>query len=196
MNFEDGIRNEKRAKKVITWSTIYLVTSWFSVLAEILNPNSDDFKITDLLYFFVVPAIIISIVFTWHWLRSVVISAQSIDPNGIGYRQGWAFWGWVTPLACWWIPRRLVDRSQKVFTSYLGEVNSLQLGVWWGFWVASGIVDTFNFRASMAESEGAVYLSILSAILLTIAFPKWKFIVETVSKNQRNVLTKAQTESA
>jgi hypothetical protein len=196
VNFEDGIRNEKRAKKVITWSAIYLVTSWLSILAEILNPNSDDFKITDLLYFFVIPALTISIVFTWHWLRSVVISAQSIDSNGIGYRQGWAFWGWVTPLACWWVPRRLVDRSQKVFTSYLGEVNSLQLGVWWGFWVASGIVDTLNFRASMAESEGAVYLSILSAILLTIAFPKWKFIVETVSKNQRNVLAKVQTESA
>ena len=71
MNFEDGIRNENRAKKVITWSAIYLVTSWLSVLAEILNPNSDDLKITDLLYFFAVPTIITSIVFTWHWLRSV-----------------------------------------------------------------------------------------------------------------------------
>ena len=196
MNFEDGIRNENRAKKVITWSAIYLVTSWLSVLAEILNPNSDDLKITDLLYFFAVPAIITSIVFTWHWLRSVVISAQSIDPVGIGYRQGWAFWGWVTPLAAWWIPRRLVDRSQTVFTTYLGEVNSLQLGVWWGCWVASGIVDTQSLRASIAESEGAVYLSILSAILLTIAFPKWKLIVETVSKNQSNVLAKVRTESA
>ena len=196
MNFEDGIRNENRAKNVITWSAIYLVTSWLIVLAEILNPNSDDFKITDLLYLFAVPAIITSIIFTWHWLRSVVISAQSIDPVGIGYRQGWAFWGWVTPLACWWVPRRLVDRSQGVFTSYLGEVNSLQLGVWWGFWVASGIVDTQSLRASIAESEGAVYLSILSAILLTIAFPKWKLIVETVSKNQSNVLAKVRTESA
>ena len=196
MNFEDGIRNENRAKKVITWSAIYLVASWLSVLAEILNPNSDDLKITDLLYFFAVPAIIISIVLTWHWLRSVVISAQSIDPKGIGYRQGWAFWGWVTPLAAWWVPRTLVDRSQKVFTSYLGEVNSLQVGVWWGFWVASGIVDTLNVGATMAESENAVYLSILSAILLTIAFPKWKSIVETVSQNQRNVLAKVQPESA
>ena len=196
MNFEDGIRNENRAKNVITWSAIYLVASWLSVLAEILNPNSDDLKITDLLYFFAVPAIITSIVFTWHWLRSVVISAQSIDPKGIGYRQGWAFWGWVTPLAAWWIPRRLVDRSQTVFTTYLGEVNSLHLGVWWGFWVASGIVDTQSLRASIAESEGAVYLSILSAILLTIAFPKWKLIVETVSKNQSNVLAKVRTESA
>lgn len=196
MNFEEGIRNENKAKKVITWSAIYLVTSWLSVLAEILNPNSDDFKITDLLYFLVVPAMITSIIFTWHWLRSVVISAQSIDPAGIGYRQGWAFWGWVTPLAAYWVPRRLVDRSQTVFTSKLGQVNSLQLRVWWGCWVASEIVDTLNFRASMAESKGAVYLSILSAILLTIAFPKWKLIVETVSKNQRNVLSKVQTESA
>ena len=72
----------------------------------------------------------------------------------------------------------------------------MQLGVWWGFWGASGIVDTQSLRASIAESEGAVYLSILSAILLTIAFPKWKLIVETVSKNQSNVLAKVRTESA
>ena len=62
--------------------------------------------------------------------------------------------------------------------------------------MASGIVDTLNVGATMAESENAVYLSILSAILLTIAFPKWKSIVETVSQNQRNVLAKVRTESA
>jgi hypothetical protein len=195
MNLEAELTNEKRGKSVITWSAIFLVTTWLSIMADILNPNADIFKITDLLYFPVVPALITTYILTWRWLRSVVISAKLIDPVEIGYRQGWAFWGWVTPIAFLWIPRRLVERSQKVFTSYLGEEYTLRLGGWWGLFVATIIIDNLSFRAYIAGAEGLVYVDIVSAIILTIAFPKWKLIVETVTNTQQNVISKAQTET-
>ena len=194
MNLDAELTNEKRGKSVITWSAIFLVTTWLSIMADILNPNADIFKITDLLYFPVVPALITTYILTWRWLRSVVISAKLIDSVAIGYRQGWAFWGWVTPIAFLWIPRRLVERSHKVFTSYLGEEYTLRLGGWWGLFIANLIISEVSFRAYIAGAEGLVYVDIVSAILLTIAFPKWKLIVETVSNTQRNVISKAQAE--
>jgi hypothetical protein len=195
MNLEAELTNEKRGKSVITWSAIFLVTTWLSIMADILNPNADTFKITDLLYFPEVPALITTYILTWRWLRSVVISAKLIDSDAIGYRQGWAFWGWVTPIAFLWIPRRLVERSQQVFTSYLGQEYTLKLTAWWGLFVATIIIDNFSFRASFTGAEGLVYVDIVSAILFTIAFPKWKLIVETVSNTQQNVISKAQTET-
>ena len=196
MNLDAELTNEKRGKSVITWSAIFLIASWLSITADLLNPDSDTLKISDLLYLPIIPAIFVTYFLTWRWLRSVVISAKLIDSVSVGYRQGWAFWGWVTPIAFLWIPRRLVERSHKVFTSYLGEDYTLRLGGWWGLFVATIIIDNFSFRASVtgAGAEGLVYVDIVSTILLTIAFPKWKLIVETVSNTQRNVISKAQAE--
>ena len=194
MNLDAELTNEKRGKSVITWSAIYLIASWLSITADLLNPNSDTLKISDLLYLPIIPAIIVTFFLTWRWLRSVVISAKLIDSVAIGYRQGWAFWGWVTPIALFWIPRRLVERSQQVFTSYLGQEYTLKLSAWWGLFIANLIIGNLSFRAYINGAEGLVYVDIVNAIILTIAFPKWKLIVETVSNTQRNVISKAQAE--
>jgi hypothetical protein len=194
MNLDAELMNEKRSKSVITWSAIYLATTWLSIIANILNPNPDVFKVTDLLYILVAPAIIVAFVLSWRWLRSIVISAKLIDSTAIGYRQGWAFWGWVTPIASFWIPRRLVEGSQRVFSAYLGEEYTLRLNAWWALFVANSIIGNLTFRAFMSGAEGLVYVDIVNAILLTIAFPKWKLIVETVSNSQQNAISKAHTE--
>jgi len=195
MNLDAELSNQKRGKSVITWSAIYLIASWLSITADLLNPNSDTLKISDLLYLPIIPAIIVTFFLTWRWLRSVVISAKLIDSDAIGYRQGWAFWGWVTPIALFWIPRRLVERSQQVFTSYLGQEYTLKLSAWWGLFIANLIIGNLSFRAYIAGAEGLVYVDIINAIILTIAFPKWKLIVETVTNTQQNVISKAQTET-
>jgi hypothetical protein len=195
MNLDAEFMNGNRSKSVITWSAIYLGTAWLSILGEFLNPDNDVLKISDLLYLPVLPAQIVAFILTWRWLRSIVISAKLIDADAIGYRQGWAFWGWLTPIAFFWIPRRLVERSQRVFTSYLGGEYTLQLGGWWGLFIASSMIDNASLRASLSGAEGLVYINIVSAILLTIAFPKWKLIVETVSNSQQNVISKAHTET-
>jgi hypothetical protein len=195
MNLDAELSNQKRGKSVITWSAIYLIASWLSITADLLNPNSDTLKISDLLYLPIIPAIIVTFFLTWRWLRSVVISAKLIDSDAIGYRQGWAFWGWVTPIALFWIPRRLVERSQQVFTSYLGQEYTLKLTAWWGLFIANTIISNLSLRAYLSGAEGLVYVDIVNAIILTIAFPKWKLIVETVSNTQQNVISKAQTET-
>lgn len=192
MSYVAELKNEKRGKSVITWSAIYLATSWLSIVSLLLNPNSDVLKISDLLVIPLFVAMPTAFILTWRWLRSLVISAKLIDPSAIGYRNGWAFWGWVTPIASWWIPRRLLDRSHGLFTNYSGVENTLRLGVWWGLFVAAGIIDNLSLRASLAgNADGVVvYLDIISAILLTIAFPKWKRVVQTVSDSQRKAISK------
>jgi hypothetical protein len=192
MSYVAELKNEKRGKSVITWSAIYLATSWLGIVSLLLNPNSDALKISDLLVIPLFVAMPTAFILTWRWLRSLIISAKLIDPSAIGYRKGWAFWGWVTPIASWWIPRRLLDRSHGLFTTYSGVENTLRLGVWWGLFVAAGIIDYLSLRASLAgNADGVVvYLDIVSAILLTIAFPKWKRVVQTVSDSQRKAISK------
>ena len=195
MSFEAALTNEKRGKSVITWSAVYLIAAWLSITADLLNPDSNTLMISDLLYLPIFPALIGAFFLTWRWLRSLVLSAKVIDPVAIGYRHGWAFWGWFTPIVWFWIPRRLLDRSQGVFTSYSRVENSLRLGPWWGLFIASSLVDYISFRAFAAGAENLVYLDIVGAILLTIAYPKWKLIVETLSNSQQNAITKFQTEA-
>ena len=53
-----------------------------------------------------------------------------------------------------------------------------------GFFIASGVMDNLSFRAGLGTSELVPFFDLLSAIFLTIAFPQWKVIIETVTSAQ------------
>ena len=176
--------NIKRGKTLILWSALYLGASWLSVIAGLINPGMPELMITDILTIFLIPAGLCALIFVSLWVRSLVITARYIQPAGIGYRQGWAFWSWVTPIASLWIPRRLIMRSFECFAWFTGRSNFLPTNLWWGLFVATQVADTFSFRASLSFPEVAIIFDFISAIILTIAFPQWKKIVETVTAAQ------------
>jgi hypothetical protein len=140
--------------------------------------------ITDLLTILIIPSLICAFVFNFQWVRSLMITAKHVYPSGIGYRQGWAFWSWLTPFALFWIPRRLITRSFDCFATFLGRSNSLQTNVWWGFFLGSIVIGNFSVRAAFTMPELVTALDLISTILLTIAFPQWKKVVETVTEAQ------------
>jgi hypothetical protein len=176
--------NVKRSKNVILWSALYLGASWLSSIASFINMDANKFMITDLLTILIIPTLIGAFVFNFQWVRSLMITARHIHPTGIGYRQGWAFWSWVTPIAFFWIPRRLITRSFDCFASFIGRPNSLQTNVWWGFFLGSIVVGNFSVRAAFTMPELVAVLDLISTILLTIAFPQWRRVVETVTATQ------------
>ena len=189
-------QNLKRSESVITWSMVYLVTCWFSAIAGLLNSDPDAFLATDLLTLLLIPAGITSVIFTWKWLSSVLIDARKIDVEHVQYRGGWAFWGWFIPIGNLYIPKRLVDRSFEVFSKLLSRENLLDTTNWWAFFVASTVIDNFSLRASISGANNVVIiLDLISAFLLTIAFPRWKAVVKSVSQIQQDVYDKLQAQS-
>ena len=176
--------NVKRSKALILWSALYLGALWIGVPASFINPGATNFMITDLLIVLSLPPMICAFIFCVLWVRSLVITARYIQPNGIGYRQGWAFWSWLTPIVSLWIPRRLITRPFDCFAWSIGSSNSLQTNLWWGFFVGSQVVGNISITAALTLPELVPVLDLISTILLTIAFPQWKKIVETVSAAQ------------
>ena len=143
-----------------------------------------------------IPAGITSVIFTWKWLSSVLIDARKIDVEHVQYRGGWAFWGWFIPIGNLYIPKRLVDRSFEVFSKLLSRENLLDTTNWWAFFVASTVIDNFSLRASISGANNVVIiLDLISAFLLTIAFPRWKAVVKSVSQIQQDVYDKLQAQS-
>jgi hypothetical protein len=190
--------NIKRGKTLILWSALYLGASWLSVIAGLINPGMPVLMITDILTIFIIPAGICVLIFLSLWVRSLIITARYIQPAGIGYRQGWAFWSWFTPIACFWIPRRLITRPFDCFAWFTGRSNFLPTNLWWGLFVASQAVGYFSIRVSINFPEVANIFDIISAIILTIAFPQWKKIVEAVTAAQGAAverITSQQTNS-
>jgi len=176
--------NVKRSKNLILWSALYLGACWLSTLASFMNPSTTEFKATDIFSYLLFPATIGAFIFTFQWVRSLMITARFIQPAGIGYRQGWAFWSWFTPFACFWIPRRLITRPFECFTWFIGRSSLLSTNLWWGSWVASLVISNLSLRAFFMAPELVAGLDLISTILVTIAFPQWKTIIENVTDAQ------------
>ena len=181
-------QNVKRSKNLITWGGIYLATCWLIVFSGYVNSDPDKFVMTDLFGLLFIPAAITAFVLNFLWVRSLMITSRQIQPEGIGYRQGWAFWSWVTPFASLFIPRRLITRSFESFAGFTGKSNFLVTNLWWGFFIASSVMDNLSFRAAISEPDIVPFFDLLSAIFLTIAFPQWKKVVETVTSAQGDVV--------
>ncbi|MCX6443849.1 MAG: hypothetical protein NTW43_06725 [Actinobacteria bacterium] len=75
MNIEPNV---KRSKNLITWSGIYLATSWLVVVSGFLNSDPNEFVITDLLAIVLIPVFIVTFVFNFRWVRSLIITARQI----------------------------------------------------------------------------------------------------------------------
>ena len=176
--------NVKRSKTLILWSALYLGALWIGALAGFVNPDATNFTIADLIIALFLLPMICAFIFCVQWVRSLIITARYIQPNGIGYRQGWAFWSWLTPIVSFWIPRRLITRPFDCFAWFNGSSNSLQTNLWWGFFVGSQVVSNVSISAAFALPGLVEVLDLISTILLTIAFPQWKKIVETVTAAQ------------
>jgi len=173
-----------RSKTLMLWSALYLGACWLGSIAGFINPDATSFMITDLLLFLVIPSALCAFIFSVLWVRSLILTAKYIQPNGIGYRQGWAFWSWLTPVAGLWIPRRLITRPFECFVWFIGGPNSLRTNLWWGFFLGSQVISYVSISAALAMPELVEVLDLISTIFLTIAFPQWKKIVETVNAAQ------------
>ena len=134
------------------------------------------------LIFYLVMAVTAGLI-AWRWLRTAYIAAARIQPGGIGYRQGWTFWGWLTPVVSLWFPKKIIEACFGIFLQFSKKQGGMDTGFWWGTWIGANIVSWVSFRLSAVGEEGvATVFDVISSVLLTLSLPGWLKVVEQLSK--------------
>lgn len=185
-------RNEVRARRVIAVSVTYWIVTLAAAIAGIFSRDDAEVTAGDLISLLFVPVTLAAWLQTWAWLRPVVAAARPLDPQTFQYRAGWALWGWVTPIAAFWIPRRLLDRSHQLLSRTSGHVGTLATSVWWGLFVAVNVLDWLSMRLAATELPGWWVVDLVSAGLLTIALPLWLTVVRELTACHASYLLQAR----
>jgi hypothetical protein len=134
----------------------------------------------DLTIYLQLLSLAVSLYFTWQWLKNLYTIARKLDGKSLTYKTGWAFWGWIVPIAFFWIPRRMIDEAIKVLNGSSSRSIELETKKWWTLWVISILIGNLSFRAFENQLNSVELLLLASeSILLSFAYPLWIKIVDT-----------------
>lgn len=180
-----------RAKTLQMLSGLYLASGWLGLVGDFLTQDGSASFIAILFYLFTIPVGIASLIFVSQWVKSLMETSRLIQPEGFGYRQGWAFWAWVTPVMSFWVPKRLVDNTYFIFRDYIGGEKTLNTSKWWGYFIANSLVGLISVRSDGSFLFNA-FFSIISNVFLTMAYPLWKAVITDVTAAQVEALEKLE----
>jgi hypothetical protein len=180
-----------RAKTLQTLSTVFLLSNWLGLTADFLTQDGNSSFIAIVFYIVAIPVGVTSLIYVSQWTKSLMETSRQIQPEGFGYRQGWSFWAWVTPVMSFWVPKRLVDNTYLIFRTYVGAERTLNTSKWWTYFVANALVGLIAF-----PGEGAFainfFFALISTLFLTAAYPLWKQVVTEVTAAQVEALEKLE----
>ncbi len=164
-------------------SLTYLVFSWLVAISTALinvSVNDISFYLYEISLYIQFPIMLISLFFTWQWLKKLYTFSKDVDKDkSLTYRTGWSFWGWIVPIAFFWIPRRMIDQSFSVLGR--DKKNTLESVTknWNSLWVISILVSNLSFRAFENDLFSVdLILVIIESVLLTFAYPMWIKIID------------------
>jgi amino acid permease len=176
------MENKSFSERLRIFSLLYLISVWLFAFAGLLN-TSNIFRLTDILYLPYLLMIIPVFVITWQWTRNLYSYAENLHGKYLGIKKGWSFWGWITPIACFWIPKKLINKSQEVLIEKANLKVKLTTESWWNIYLITLILDSISARFSFAPTSQTntnllVLFDIASAITLSIAYPKWMKVID------------------
>lgn len=156
--------NQERARMAQIWIKIsmgvyvIMVPYIFYVLSfsgSFIRPSQDELMFLGLLsvvvIILVVGAFIGSAVTFIQWFRRAYYNLHQLT-GGLTYTEGWAAGAWFVPIfnlfGPYQIAKETITKSEKLLSDDSFErkpSNLLQTaGIWWGFWIASGVVDRID----------------------------------------------------
>ena len=96
-------------------------------------------------YVYLVVYIVTGLLFV-RWNQRAIHNLQHAGKR-VRYDEGWAFWGWIIPIANIWIPYQMmrelasalrIHLRENGVRGYLPEMGNF-IAYWWMFWLLSGI---------------------------------------------------------
>ena len=144
------------------------------------------------------------------WLYRAQANARALAPQGVRRAQAWAWFGWVTPIAGWFVPKQIVDDAWRVTAPPAAGPGSASrvraTGLWWGLWVAfnvlSGATGHFWFSVSTKDPTGCLCQpytghrgispgwDLVVAVLAVAAYAAWVPIALGLSNAQEELVTR------
>ncbi len=184
--------NEKRAKAILLLIWIMLGLEVVSLISEglqynllqkvsnggeitIAAANANDLRVQIIGIIYMIAYIISGIAFIMWFRRAYFNLHQKV--LALSFSEGWAAGSWFVPIINLYRPfqimKELYLETHKILLNKgLIKKESLSikpLGLWWTFWIISGILGQFIFRYSMkAETIDELTISTVASIISNI----------------------------
>jgi hypothetical protein len=137
-----------------------------------LDPNGDTVTLLFGLAAFVAASV---------WLQASRRFAEAANPTArFAHGRVWTWLGWWVPVVFLWIPYGVVRDVRRAVVPDGGR--SVALGLWWSFWLLSGLR---VLASSSADAE--IVVRSVAVAALTVAFALWIRIVREITKAQEKV---------
>jgi hypothetical protein len=92
------------------------------------------------------------------WLYRAQSNARAIAPHQVRRARAWSWFGWITPIATWFVPKQIVDDSWRVTAPPEAGPQSparrRSTALWWGLWVTFGIFSGAGTRVWVSYGSG------------------------------------------
>ena len=128
-----------------------------------------------------------ALVVTALWLGRARRNAQRITP-AVPHRRAavWAWFGWFTPIAWFFVPRQLVEDVWTASRPRAPRGVEAPLRLWWTAWVLAGLAGGIAFRVADTASDGVLTgLGVLEALSYVAGVPLFRSVVHAVNSAQR-----------
>jgi hypothetical protein len=113
------------------------------------------------------------------WLQRARADAAALEPFAQPHGPAWVWFGVFVPVACLFIPLRIVRAARATLLRRAGmTAGGALVNGWWAAWVGSLIA------SSAAHTSDSDAFGLVSALLFTIAFGLWIQIVLQMSDAQ------------
>lgn len=115
------------------------------------------------------------------WLHASRRFAEAANPTArFAHGRAWTWLGWWVPVVSLWVPYGVVRDIRRAVVP--GGGRGVVLGLWWSFWLLSGLR---LFASSSADAE--VVVRSVAVVALAIAFACWIRIVRETTRAQEKV---------
>jgi hypothetical protein len=128
-----------------------------------------------------------ALVVTALWLGRARRNAQRITP-AVPHRRAavWAWFGWFTPIAWFFVPRQLVEDVWTASRRRAPRGVEAPLRLWWTAWILAGLAGGMSLRLADTASDGVLTgLGVLEALCYVAGVPLFRSVVHAVNSAQR-----------
>ena len=135
---------------------------------------------------------VIALVAAWvtgsMWLHRARRNAEALEPDRAHTRRsGWAWAGWVVPVAALWFPFQVVRDVRRA----LAPLESVALiGFWWTLFLATeiGFRTAFNLQSDalvrFENAETARQMTVMTAAVMVAALAGWGQVLRAITLEQ------------
>jgi hypothetical protein len=118
---------------------------------------------------------------TGTWLLRVQQNAKAVWPEGVDHGVAWAYFGWVVPIVCLFMPKQIVDKSWRITADATDDASPAgSTSWWWTGWLVLNIVGSVEGRLGGIHPQ----LEVVVAVMTCATLLAWIRVVRGVTATQ------------